>query len=127
MQALEYLLETYCTSEDDFLSLASNYGEMIKSRRDGDLIDNLTALMPDDVERDSLTKRFGLNEFPVHTDCAYLKQPPKFILLRYTGELSKPTSTVVVNFDKSRLTEEERDFLTRTTCVNRQQKVDTLF
>jgi hypothetical protein len=107
------LHETYCTNESDFFSIASKYGEMIRSRREGGFIDQLSALMPDDVGKDSLTKRFGLNEFPIHTDCAYFKQPPKFILLRYVGEIEAPSPTVIVHFDKANLSEAELGFITR--------------
>jgi alpha-ketoglutarate-dependent taurine dioxygenase len=106
--------ETIIESDLDFINLALSYGTSVKSRKDSEIIETLIALSSDQVENDSLTKRYGLNQFPIHTDCAYLKSPPKYIFLRYIGSVDNPTPTVLVHFDKSILSEEELDFVCRT-------------
>lgn len=108
------ILETVIKDESDFVRFALTYGQPIKSRENGNLIDTLVAVQSDQVKKDSLSKRCGLDEFPIHTDCAYLKLPPKYILLRYIGSIENPTPTIVVHFDKSKLTDEETDFIKRT-------------
>jgi hypothetical protein len=106
--------ETIIENDLDFINLALTYGNSVKSRKDSGIIETLIALDSDQVEKDSLTKRYGLNQFPIHTDCAYLKSPPKYILLRYIGSIDNPTPTILVHFDKSKLSDEELDFVSRT-------------
>lgn len=106
--------ETTIESDLDFINLALTYGCSVKSRKESEIIETLIALSSDQVEKDSLTKRYGLNQFPIHTDCAYLKFPPKYILLRYIGSIDNPTPTIIMHFDKSKLSEEELDFVCRT-------------
>jgi hypothetical protein len=103
--------EFYNVSDDGFLKIALKYGNPIKSRPDSGIIDTLITRTSDQVERDSLTKRYGAENFPIHTDCAYLKTPPRFILLKYVGDITEVTPTVIVHFDINRLTEEEIDFI----------------
>lgn len=74
--------ETLVETDQDFINLAQTYGDFIKSRKESKIIETLIALNSDQVQKDSLTKRYGLNQFPIHTDCAYLKFPPKYVLLR---------------------------------------------
>lgn len=108
------IFETEIINEKDFFEFALTLGTPIKSRQSGSFIDTLKAVESDQVEKDSLSKRYGLEEFPIHTDSAYLKKPPKYILLRYVGSVENPTPTVVVHFDKLKLSEEEVDFIQNT-------------
>lgn len=108
------IFETEIKDEKDFIELALSFGTPIKSRQSGTIIDTLTAVESNLVKKDSLSKRYGLDEFPIHTDCAYLRLPPKYILLRYTGIIENPTSTFIVHFDKSKLSDEEIDFMQNT-------------
>lgn len=108
------IYETEIKDEKDFVELALTLGTPIKSRQSGSFIDTLTAVESNQVEKDSLSKRYGLEEFPIHTDCAYLKLPPKYILLRYIGNFENPTPTVIVHFDKSKLSDEEIEFIQKT-------------
>ena len=108
------IFETEIKTDKDFVELALTYGTAIKSRESGSLIDTLVAVESSQVEKDSLSKRYGLDEFPIHTDCAYLKLPPKYILLRYIGSVVNPTPTVLVHFDKSKLNQDEIEFIQKT-------------
>jgi len=105
--------ETEIKDDKDFVKLALTYGTPIKSRESGNFIDTLVAVHSNQVKKDSLSKRYGLDEFPIHTDCAYLKLPPKYILLRYIGSIENLTPTIVVHFDESKLSDEEKDFIQR--------------
>jgi hypothetical protein len=108
------IFETEIKDEKDFVELALSFGTPLKSRQGGSIIDTLVAVESSLVEKDSLSKRYGLEEFPIHTDCAYLKFPPKYILLRYVGIIENPTPTVIVQFDKSKLSDDEIDFIQKT-------------
>jgi hypothetical protein len=105
------IFETNITTDREFVKLALSLGMPINSRKGAGLIDVLNSYKPEQVNKDSLSKRYGLNKFPVHTDCAYLKIPPKYILLRYTGSIVNPTPTVLIHFDISRLSDDELDFV----------------
>ncbi|WP_344825710.1 hypothetical protein [Rurimicrobium arvi] len=108
------IYEAEIKDEKDFVELALSFGKPMKSRQHGIIIDTLIAVESNIVEKDSLSKRYGLEEFPIHTDCAYLKLPPKYILLRYVGSIENPTPTGIVHFDKSKLSDEEIDFIQKT-------------
>jgi hypothetical protein len=105
--------ETVATTEQDFVKLAMSFGKPMKSRRTSSLIETLVSRPADQVEKDSLSRRYGLGKFPIHTDCAYLNIPPKYIVLRYIGEYANPTPTSLVLFDLARLTIEELEFISR--------------
>ncbi len=72
--------------------------------------------------RDSLSRRFGLQEFPAHTDCAYLRKPPRFILLRYVGEGEKVAPTIILSLNLGSLDQKELDFLQRSIWIVRGAK-----
>jgi hypothetical protein len=103
--------EYYNVTEKEFIEIALTYGKPIKSRPDGGLIDTLVTKAADQVKRDSLSKRYGTDDFPIHTDCAYLKVPPRFIVLKYVGDITDVTPTVIVHFHLDKLTFEEVEFV----------------
>ena len=105
------IFETTIQSDKEFIYFAKKIGLPTSSRAQGEIIETLIARESVDVEKDSLSKRYGIETFPIHTDCAYLKVPPKFVLLRYIGSVIDPTPTVVVHFDKSKLSIFEKDFI----------------
>ncbi|KFC19165.1 hypothetical protein [Chryseobacterium sp. FH1] len=84
-------------SDEDFLKLAYKLGKPITSRINGFLIDNLIPVRKEEAHKQSISANFGTNAFPFHTDGAYFKIPPKFILLRYINGISNPTPTLVCN------------------------------
>jgi alpha-ketoglutarate-dependent taurine dioxygenase len=111
--------ETYCAELDEFLNLGKSLGKLIPSRKDGRLLDILTPKKEDEVFKNSLSKTHGLGEFPPHTDCAYLRNPPKYILLRYVGKAKKVAPTIVMRINEKNLNDKEMDFLKRAIWVVR--------
>ncbi len=93
------IIETSAFSEQEFINLGLSYGKLISSRKTGELVDILIANEKANVHKDSLSKLFGLDPFPAHTDGAYCKCPPSFILLRYAGCLDNVSPTIVVHFE----------------------------
>ncbi len=107
------IIETEVKDDNEFIELASSLGNPIKSRKDWKVIDTLISLHSKEVEKDSLSKRYWLESFPIHTDCAYLSIPPKYILLRYIWSIKNPSPTIVIDFDINKINTKEMDFLTR--------------
>lgn len=68
--------------QGQFLSFANSFGDPIPSRRTGTLVDILVPSLPQDARPRSMSAIFGEGAFPYHTDAAYLRIPPKYVLLR---------------------------------------------
>ena len=117
MIKIDYYEKTYCKTLNDFIELGKSLGTIIPSRKNGKIIDVLTPLRKSEVSKNSLSKIYGLKEFPPHTDGAYLKHQPKYILLRYIGKLEKVTPTIIIDILNSKLNEEEKDFLERAVYL----------
>ncbi|WP_460678410.1 Fe(II)-2OG oxygenase family protein [Mucilaginibacter koreensis] len=79
----------------EYINFAQRLGTIIPSRIDGPLIDTL---IPKDTilaNKPSLSMRYGLGAFPYHTDGAYLRVPPKYIMFRYEAGIDSPTPTII--------------------------------
>lgn len=63
----------------------------VPTRRGEAVIGILEARSPDQAHPKSLSARYGLGPFPLHTDGAHLRRPPKFTLLEATVETEVPT------------------------------------
>lgn len=87
--------ELLINNEIDFMKLAISLGEPIPSRVNGQIIDILTPLKRVDAHSQSLSANFGTGSFPFHSDGAYLKVPPKYIILRYVSGISSLTPTII--------------------------------
>lgn len=94
-------------NDEDFLKLAYEFGKPISSRINGNLIDNLIPIKTEDAHKQSLSANFGTNDFPFHTDGAYFKIPPKFILLRYTNGIPNPTPTILCDLKNINFTDKQ--------------------
>ncbi len=77
------------------MELAYSLGNPIASRLNAPLIDNIVPLKKEEAHKQSLSANFGADDFPFHTDGAYFKIPPRYILLRYVKGIENPTSTIV--------------------------------
>jgi alpha-ketoglutarate-dependent taurine dioxygenase len=107
---------------EKFLEVGKSFGRLIKSRVDGEYLDILTPKNQTTIKKSSLSKIYGTNRFPFHTDCAYLKTPPKYILLRYIGNIETPTPTEIKQLDFNKLNTKEIEFLKNTIWVVKGQK-----
>ncbi|WP_436491560.1 hypothetical protein [Chitinophaga sp. ARDCPP14] len=95
---LEFGFTELTTSEDEFVNIGNQLGTPMKSRRNGEVIDLLKPTTSINASQHSLSRLFGLSEFPYHTDGAYLLRPPKYILLRYKEGEEDPTPTIILPF-----------------------------
>lgn len=80
--------------EIDLLSLAKQFGEPIPATPGGELLDQLVLRKSNPRNPGYWSNRFGLGAFPFHTDCAYYRKPPKYLLLK----LSPDSNTVRPSF-----------------------------
>lgn len=92
--------ELFIKNEDELLELAYNLGKPTPSRVNNPLIDNLVPLQEIDANKQSLSANYGINDFPFHTDGAYFKIPPRYIILRYLQGISSPTPTLLINLEQ---------------------------
>lgn len=91
----EGFIEFYC-NENDIIKIAKNLGEPISSRLNSGVIDYIVPKKNDEAHYNSLSKLYGLNSLPFHTDGAYFEIPPKYIILRYVKGIYKPTPTHIM-------------------------------
>jgi len=106
--------EIHIETLEKFLELGKSFGRLIKSRTNGEYLDILSPKISETVKKLSLSKIYGIDRFPFHTDCAYLKTPPKYILLRYIGDLDNPTPTEIKHLNIKKLSFKEKEFLNNT-------------
>jgi len=98
-------------SNERFLQLGEKLGNLSNSRSNGNFIDELIPKSKIETKQNSLSKIYGLSEFPYHTDGAYQKNPPRYIALRYIGKVKSKSPTRIKIFDFELLNAEERYFV----------------
>ena len=80
--------------ESAFLELANEIGTIAPSPRAGELIEVLS-VEERSAKRNSMTSRFGTGSFPLHTDQAFVRVPPRYVLLySCTPQFSRGTELV---------------------------------
>jgi hypothetical protein len=79
----------------DLLALANPLGRAVPSKRGGLLIDRLTPKAAETAHSRSLSGRYGLGEFPFHTDQAKEYVPPRYIVLRLAAGSTSSTPTLL--------------------------------
>ncbi len=70
------------SAKRDLAALGRELGTPIPSRPSGPDVDRLVPNQPDQAPARSLSARYGVGEFPFHSDCAYYKILPRWVLLR---------------------------------------------
>ena len=104
---------TTCFGERDLLDLATGLGCPQRSLRSDAVVDFLKAKPAHRAFPNSLSSRFGLGRFPLHTDDAIARLPAKYLLLhnREGGELAATVLLDMVRVFKG-LDRQERAELT---------------
>lgn len=92
--------ELIIKNDKELIDLAYSLGHPISSRVNSSFIDRLVPLDNSDAHKQSLSANYGTSEFPFHTDGAYFKIPPKFIILRYLKGIQNPTPTVLCDLNQ---------------------------
>jgi hypothetical protein len=101
------------------LEVGAMLGAPVPSRRGGPLVDELRPTHSSNARHRSLSATHGLGAFPLHTDAAYMKVPPRFLLLAYQGESRSSRATVVLDFMALPFSRDER-----TTLLDDVWRVD---
>ncbi len=101
--------ELTINNDYELIDFANSLGKPIPSRVKGPLIDNLIPLYNNDAHEQSLSAKYGINDFPFHTDGAYFEIPPRYIVLRYIRGIDNPTPTVVC--DMKNIVEKDKNML----------------
>lgn len=84
----------FTANESEFRSVLDNLGTLIPSRINGPKIDLIEPKTKEEAHPQSLSAIYGISALPFHTDGAYFKIPPKFILLRcirINSQIATPT------------------------------------
>lgn len=84
---------------EDLLKVSKEIGEIIPSRKNStDLYDTLTVKTKEEASKKSLSAIYGDKDFPYHTDGAYLRVPPKYVILRSPKSIENcPTKLCIPN------------------------------
>ncbi|HXE43040.1 MAG TPA: hypothetical protein VN516_08450 [Candidatus Baltobacteraceae bacterium] len=64
------------------LALAMKLGQPTVSRKEGSLIDELRPTPREWANPASLSARYGIGAFPLHTDTAHWRKPARYVILR---------------------------------------------
>ncbi|GIO64069.1 TauD/TfdA family dioxygenase [Paenibacillus cineris] len=77
---------------DDLLYLAKQLGTPVPSRRNESVVSLIKVLNKEEAKVNSLSAIYGKGAFPYHTEAAYRKVPPRYVILRMQrGNDSRPT------------------------------------
>jgi hypothetical protein len=79
--------------DSGLLQLAAAFGIRAPAHRGGPLVDRLSPKRAEDAPTRSLSAAHGLGGFPMHTDAAHFRIPPRYVLLRLAmdGRSNRPT------------------------------------
>ncbi|MCW7490857.1 Fe(II)-2OG oxygenase family protein [Leptospira meyeri] len=89
------------------LSIAKYIGNINKSRRTN-LVDILKPTSSENSRPESLSKIYGLGEFPLHTDTAHWAYPAKYIILGCKTKGSCDRTTTLLNWFDIKFTTSEK-------------------
>lgn len=83
------------TQIDLLLNLGTIAATGVPHRRGGKLVATLKPTPPEEAPARSLSATHGTGAFPFHTDGAYMKDPPEFVLLEAFGAPSSVPTTLI--------------------------------
>lgn len=92
--------------EEELIAISEQIGIPVETRLGTKVIDRLSPKEKKDAHNYSLSRNYGVNSFPLHTDTAYFKIPVRYILLysMNPGSGNRPTflydSNRLFNYDK---------------------------
>jgi hypothetical protein len=60
----------------------------------GDVIKRIRIKSYSEARKGTLSAQFGTGEFPLHTDTAFWSIPARFLILRVSGDIRRPTTVL---------------------------------
>ncbi|MDO3695991.1 TauD/TfdA family dioxygenase [Wenyingzhuangia sp. chi5] len=85
------------SSDNELISIASEIGKILK-HPNGQNIFNLRPILKDKAIKGTFSNKHGLDEFPFHTDTAFLKKPARYILM-HSEKPSNCNTTIISRID----------------------------
>lgn len=98
---------------EDLIKISRKIGDIIPSRKNSTaLYDNLTVKTKEESHQKSLSAKYGEEDFPFHTDGAYLQTPPRYVILRSPRDIENcPTKLCVLHFSEFEIKKLMKDVL----------------
>ena len=83
--------------EECLLTFAEELGRPVPEPRDGILVKSIRPVAPNGAVKKTLSERYGVGEFPLHTEAAYWRAPPRYLLLYCRHPSRANRGTVLVD------------------------------
>lgn len=99
--------------QQDLLNFARELGVPVSSRRNGPLVDELRPTAKVAANPRSLSAEHGEQAFPFHTDAAYQRIPPRYVLLRLVSGEDSARPTLLLDVKELSIEPEEMQLLRR--------------
>lgn len=93
--------------DTDLVELAKSIGQPVRSRMDGPLLDRLTPKPETSAHPRSMSAVHGLGPFPFHTDAAYMRLPPRYMLMRLAAGAVSDRATLLCPFSELPLSRDD--------------------
>lgn len=109
----KYWTTFWAENIEDLIEISRKIGDIIPSRKNStSLYDNLTVKTKKETNQKSLSAKYGENDFPFHTDGAYLQIPPRYVILRSPKNIEKcPTKLSIPSFSEFEIKNLMKDVL----------------
>jgi hypothetical protein len=105
-------IPTFLDKPEHLIEIARRIGNVAAGRK-GRRIEKRTPTSSEYAHANSLSARYGHGAFPLHTDCAHIPIPARYVMLACIRPGSSPTATTLVRFDDLRLRKDSLDLLER--------------
>lgn len=104
------------STDNELISIASAVGDIVE-HPNGQTVFTLTPKTSKNTVKGTFSNRFGFNEFPIHTDTAFLPKPVRYVLFHTVGKSTCDTTLVNINQILDCLTSKELSLLERAVFV----------
>lgn len=81
-------VELRTESSEQLMDLAASFGDAVPVRPNDAVLTRLVPMRHEEAGARSLSRRHGFTHFPLHTDCAHHRQPPRWVFLRMASQAS---------------------------------------
>lgn len=81
-------VELRTESSEQLMDLAASFGDPVPVRPRDAVLTRLVPMHHEEARARSLSKRHGFAHFPLHTDCAHHRQPPRWVFFRMASQAS---------------------------------------
>ena len=112
-------LELSVSSTDELVGLARSLGTPHPSSSGASVIDHLVPTRRQHARSGTMSSYLGFERFPFHTDGAYLRTPPEFILLRLADGAISLRPTLICALSALSMELEQVHMLMRDTWIVR--------